>query len=644
MYLATIDYETEAIGDRPEHYPPKPVGVAIKARGRTKYWAWGHPTENNCTVDDVRPILLDHHKNARCIFHNCAFDIEVGEKYLDLPFPNVYEDTEFLAFLNDPREPSLALKKLAEVHLDMPPDEQNELRDWIWENVTWVGKSGKIIKASRAPTKWGAHIAKAPGDLVGKYARGDVVRTEKLYKLFRPRIAKPNSYSPDGMDTAYARELRLVKTKLSMENRGVQTRRAAIKRDYPKYFRAMDDLDKSIRRRLRITKADDAAAPNGFFNINSNDQLANALERAGLVDDWNYTDKGARSVSVPNLIATCNDRRFIRLFTSYSILETYINRYLTPWLKAGEETDGRIFPTFNQVRTTQDHGDFKSYGTKTGRPSVSNPNFNNLPANIYKSKSRDALLTLKDYLAKYGVNFVGLRDYIGPSAGNYLGGRDYAQQELRVLAHYENGRLMRAYQSDSFFDVHSHMIAEIKNLYGVTLTREQVKAIAFGLIYGLGLAGLAEKLDTSYDEAKKLKAAYLEFMPGVKNLDEQLRDVAADDKHIYTLAGRAYKCEPDKIIKGVYRSFEYRLINLLIQGTSADITKDAMDRLDQALPNEIIIQLYDEIIVDTSNIKKSMSVMREIMERPVLDVPLPTDAEYSKFSWARMRDYKDPKK
>jgi hypothetical protein len=69
-----------------------------------------------------------------------------------------------------------------------------------------------------------------------------------------------------------------------------------------------------------------------------------------------------------------------------------------------------------------------------------------------------------------------------------------------------------------------------------------------------------------------------------------------------------------------------------------------MDRIDQALPDTIIIQLYDEIIGDTPDHKRAMEVMRDEMERPVLDVPLPTDAEFSKFSWARMRDYKDPKK
>ena len=640
MYLATIDYETEAIGSRPDEYPPRPVGVAIKARGYAKYYAWGHPSENNCTRSEIIPVLRDHLKNARCIFHNCAFDIEVGIKFLGLPFPNVYDDTEFLAFLNDPRDKSLALKPLADKYLNMPPDEQDELREWILENVTWIDPvSGKLVKANKAPTKWGAHISKVPANLVRPYAIGDVVRTEKLYRHFRPIVA-------ERMNEPYERELRLVKVKLKMENHGIATRHKALKRDYPKYHKAWSDVAQAIRRKLKITKAIDNASPKGFFNIDSNQQLADALDHVGLIDDWNYTDKGARSVSVDNLKQTCNDKQFLKLFTIYSTLETYINRYIKPWIDTGDnlKSDGRIYPTFNQIRAHQEHGDFKSYGTKTGRPSVSNPNFNNLPANIYKSKNRDVLIALREYLKKYGINFIGLRDYIAPSNGNYLVARDYVQQEFRVLAHYEGGALMRAYQSNPRMDIHTEVIGLIWEHLGVTITRDQVKEIAFGLLYGLGLDGLAEKLDTTYDEAKALKRAYLAILPGVKTLQDNLKEHAYRDEPIYTLGQRRYFCESDKIIKGVYRSFEYRLINLLIQGTSADITKDAMLAVDKKIKGNLIIQLYDEIIVDTPYYKHDLAVMRREMERAYLDVPLPTDAEFSKFSWARMRDYKDPKK
>lgn len=628
MYIATIDYETKGIEARPK-YPPEPVGVAIKARGRVKYFAWGHASGNNCDVADVLPELREHYANARCIFHNCAFDIDVGETWLDLPVPNVYDDTEFLAFLNDPRERSLALKPLAEKYLDMPPDEQDELKEWILANVP---------EAKRKPSQWGAHIWKAPGDLVARYAKGDVVRTEKLYKFLRPKIAAGD------MDPPYERELALVRVKLKMERHGIQTRHRKLAGDLGKYRKAYDDVSASLRRKLKVTKTwERENCKGGEFNIGSPIQLADALERAGLVDDWIYTEKGNRSTSVDNLKQCVNDKRFLNLFAVYSTLGTYINTFLGPWLETGRSSGGRIYPTFNQVRTNQEHGDFKSYGTKTGRPSVSNPNFNNLPANITKSKNRDTLVLVRDYLAKYGVDFIGLRDYIAPSKGNYLIGRDYAQQELRVLAHYEDGALMTTYQDNPRLDIHSEMALMIWELTGTQITRDQAKAIAFGLIYGLGLEGLAERLGTSYDEAKDLKRAYLDTIPGVKNLNLWLKDLARNDKPLRTWGGRLYYCEPDKIINGVYRSFEYRLINLLIQGTSADITKDAMLEVDQVVDGSVIMQIYDEIVVDTPNYKRDLERMRVVMERPRIDVPLPTDAEYSRVSWARMRDYKDPK-
>ena len=176
----TVDFETDAIESRPE-YPPRPVGVSIRRRGRAKYWAWGHPIENNCTKAEARAALIDVYKNDRVIFHHAAFDIDVGQTHLRLPFPREFEDTLFLTYLRDPRQKSLALKPVAEQWLDMPPDEQTELKDWILANVPG---------AKKAPTKWGKYIALAPGKLVGKYANGDTVRTEKLFNLFFLRFLR----------------------------------------------------------------------------------------------------------------------------------------------------------------------------------------------------------------------------------------------------------------------------------------------------------------------------------------------------------------------------------------------------------------------------------------------------------------------
>jgi DNA polymerase I-like protein with 3'-5' exonuclease and polymerase domains len=627
MYLATIDFETKGIEKRP-NYPPEPVGVSIKTRGKNKYWSWSHPTGNNCTKAQARAELKTHFKNARCVFHHAAFDIDVAMVHLGLPVPVHIEDTLFLAYLIDPRTHSLGLKPLATKFLNMPPDEQDELKNWILEHVP---------AAKRKPSSWGAYIAEAPGKLVAKYAKGDTLRTDKLFNLWYPQVREMN------MLPAYHREINLIHVKLSMETGGVHTAHRRLKKDLPRYQNAQLACIASLRRKLKINKAIEVECPKGFFNINSNDQLADALEWAGMVDEWVLTDKGNRSTSVENLQAVVTDKHFLKMYAIYSTLETYINTFLGPWYETGLKTGGVIHPTFNQVRTEPKYGG-KGVGTKTGRPSVTNPNFNNIPANVEDAKNAAILKTVAAHLKKFGVNFIGLRDYITPAPGQYLIGRDYAQQELRILAHYEDGALMRAYREDPNLDIHAAIQRLLHDRLSLWLTRKAIKKIAFAIIYGYGLEALADELETTYDEAKRIKQAYMSTLPGVRDLQRELKMQAQADEPIRTFGGRLYYCEPPKFVNGSFRSFEYKLLNLLIQGTAADITKEAMVRIHKHpdFQGRIILQLYDEIVVDTPAPDHDMKIMKYEMENAMtLDVALPTDGEISKVSWAKMKPYKD---
>lgn len=624
--LTTVDFETDAIEKRPE-YPPRPVGVSIRRRGRAKYYAWGHPTENNCTKAEARRVLVDVFKNDTCVFHNAAFDIDVAQTHLRIHPPRLFEDTLFLAYLRDPRQMSLSLKPLADKWLDMPPDEQTELKEWILANVP---------EAKRAPTKWGAHIAKAPGKLVGKYANGDTIRTEKLFKLFMPYVKQYE------MLEAYALEKEVLRVKLAMERHGIQTAHKRLAKDLPKWRAALENCERLLKKRLRITKAYESECPKGFFNINSNVQLADAIENAGLTEYWIYTDKGTRSTSLENLNEVVHDKHFLKLYAIYSALEKSISGFLVPWLETGKrDGSGRIYPTFNQVRNDPKYGAGSSGGTKTGRPSVSNPNFNNIPANVAEAKNAAVLLEVQKFVKRFGVNFIGLRDYITPTPGNWLITRDYQQQELRVLAHYEDGDLMRRYQDNPNLDIHTAAQQEIAARTGLVLPRKATKTIAFGILYGFGLQTLADALGVTYDEAKQLKRAYMQSLPGVGDLQKELKSIARKDAYIRTRGGRIYYCEDPRYVEGQLRTYDYKLLNLLIQGTSADITKSAMVDAHNQLSGQIVIQLYDEIIVDTPDHKRDMLLLRDSMEKALtLDVALPTDGEYSKVSWARMKGYR----
>lgn len=626
--LTTIDFETDEIKNRPE-YPPIPVGVSIRKRGRGKYYAWGHPSENNCTKAEARRALLDAFKNDNCLFHNGAFDIDVGQTHLNLPFPKrEFHDTLFLGYLYDPRQRSLSLKPMADAHLDMPPDEQTELKEWILANVP---------EAKKRPKQWGAFIGKAPGKLVGKYANGDTLRTEKLFNLFYP-------YCRDmEMLEAYDTERNVLRVKLAMERHGIQTAHKRLARDVPKWEHALDDCGKALKKKLKITKGyEEANCKDGWFNINSSEQLADAIEHAGLTEYWIYTEKDNRSTSLENLQEVVTDKRFLDLYAIYSTLEKSITGFLRPWVETGnKDGGGRIYPTFNQVRSDHKYEAGSGGGTKTGRPSVSNPNFNNIPANVEEAKNADVLKKVAAYLKSYGINFIGLRDYITPSPGNWLITRDYQQQELRVLAHYEDGALMQSYIDNPALDIHDAVRHEIHTRTGILLPRKASKTIAFGILYGFGLDTLAEALDTTRNEAANLKKVYMQTLPGVDDLQKELKAVAKADQYIRTAGGRIYYCEEPKYVNGRYRTFDYKLLNLLIQGTSADITKRAMVKAHDALTGQIVIQLYDEILGDTPNAKRDMPILRECMETAAddlgLDVPLPTDGEYSKISWGRMR-------
>ena len=127
----TVDFETEAIELRPK-YPPKPVGVSIwlPEAEDPLYYAWGHPSGNNCSFEEGRKALAQVW-GSELLFHNARFDTEVAREHLELPYPKDptrVHDTMFLLYLDDPQADSLSLKPSAHRVLGIPPTEQEALQ------------------------------------------------------------------------------------------------------------------------------------------------------------------------------------------------------------------------------------------------------------------------------------------------------------------------------------------------------------------------------------------------------------------------------------------------------------------------------------------------------------------------------------
>jgi DNA polymerase I-like protein with 3'-5' exonuclease and polymerase domains len=247
-----VDFETEAIEDRPK-YPPVPVGVSIRPPGgQPRYYAWGHPTGNNTTKDRVALILSDIWRSGReIVFHNAKFDLDVAEVHFGLPsLPwHLVHDTMFLVFLHDPHADSLSLKPSAERILEMPPEEQDAVQAWLYEH--------KVIKKNQHP---GPFIAKCDGRVVGRYANGDVDRTWKLFNRLLPKLDEKER-------KAYDRERRLLPILLKNERQGLRFDIERAEREIPVYEKALVTADEWLRTRL--------SAPD--LNLDADADVADAL-------------------------------------------------------------------------------------------------------------------------------------------------------------------------------------------------------------------------------------------------------------------------------------------------------------------------------------------------------------------------------
>ena len=286
-----------------------------------------------------------------------------------------------------------------------------------------------------------------------------------------------------------------------------------------------------------------------------------------------------------------------------------------PWLTLSEE-DGRVHTEWNQV--ANDEG--QHAGARTGRLSSSRPNFQN-PPNPFG-------LTIPEDLSPLPV----MRRYLLPEEGHRWIKRDFSSQEIRILAHFEDGPLMRAYQEDPFLDPHDMAKNLIRDMTGLDWPRKDVKMTGFGIIYGMGVPGLAESLGRPRGEAFDLREAYFSAMPAAAQLAASTRARGRSGGAVRTWGGRAYSVEPPKMIKGRMRTFEYKLLNYLIQGSAGDQTKQVtIDWYNTKYEDSRLMTLiHDEInaSVPEDHWQTHMKNLRDCMDQDYFDVPMRSEGEH----------------
>lgn len=638
----TVDFETFAIEGRPQ-YPPRPVGISIKYRGKkARYYAFGHPTENNCTEAEAKAAAKKAWRNAGGILcQNAKFDVDVAEVHWGIKCPkwDRVHDTMFLIFLDDPNQQTFSLKPSAARLLNMPPEEQEAVRDWLIEHQPVKGV--RITK-----TNYGAFIAYAPGKLVGKYANGDTVRTEKVFDLL---IAKTKKR---GMMDAYNRERRLLPILLEMERRGVPVLHKELENDVKKYNEVFARVDAWISKRLRIEP--------GSINFNSGDQLFEAMRKAKLVDEKRAlrTPTGKFQTNKEALLQCVKDPQLLGMLKYRAQLKTCLGTFMQPWLTTADivratkkptaeltalfkEKKSLIFTQWNQVKGDGRGG--TTAGARTGRLS-STPNFQNIPkvfAAIFKHEENDA--KKRRNLPKCPLALPPLpncRKYITAFAGHVLIDRDYSQQEPRILAHFDGGKLLAKYKENPWIDFHDFAQQELAKV-GLFYERRPVKNTNLGLIYGMGIGTLAERNDMEVDEAKKLKGAIMRLYPGLREMYQEAKRRAAAGEPVRTWGGREYFCEPPRIVEGRFRQFDYKLVNVLIQGSAADCTKEAIIRCYEANKSTwyLLLNVHDQLTesVPRREAAAAMKVLRKQMESIEFDVEMLTEGSEGP-DWANLKD------
>lgn len=375
-----------------------------------------------------------------------------------------------------------------------------------------------------------------------------------------------------------------------MEQRGINLDGEKLKKDYDHFFFMLDELDDSIHKKLGKS-----------FDIDSNEDLANAIERAGMSVGFKQTPKGKRSVAKESLIGAIGDGELLGMLLVRGALATSVRTFIGPW-NTQYQQHGRLYLKWNQFRNYTDTG------ARTGRLS-SSPNLQNIPVEWEKLRSQ---LATCGYTCPFDLPRI--RQYLIPDTGKVFVGADYSAQEMRLLAHFAGGALLESIQKDPRKDIH-RIAADIAGI-----TRPVAKTLGFAVLYGAGTGRIAESLAIDVGTATRIKARYLAALPEIKKFSKECVDIGKAGGSIETLGGRKYKTDPKiSIINGRPVTYEYKLVNYKIQGSAADQTKQAMVNYDEEDCGELVLSVHDQLVAQ-EDIGSSPLVITDSMQRAYQEI------------------------
>jgi len=433
-------------------------------------------------------------------------------------------------------------------------------------------------------------------DILTEYAAEDADITLQLKEVLQKKLAEDKKLE----ELAEKIEFPLVYVLADMEKSGVKIDK-----------KHLNEYEKELEQKISVCEKKIYETAGEKFNISSPKQLGIILfEKLKITDKPKLTKTKQYATNETELQKLKDKHEIVKLILDYRGYAKLLSTYAKALPELINEKTGKIHTSYNQAVTS------------TGRLSSTNPNLQNIPIRTEDGKKIR-------------------RAFIPSSENNVLLSADYSQIELRLMAHLSKDKnMIEAFKNNE--DIHSATAAKI---FGVPLSevtkemRNKAKSANFGIIYGISAFGLAQNLEISRSEAKKLIDGYFATYPDVKKyMDESIRR-ARELGYVTTLYGRKRQLLNINSKNSLLRSNDERnAINAPIQGTAADIIKIAMNRCFEKINTgnlnaKMILQVHDELVFDIPEEELDLvvkTVVKEMENAATLDVPLVVDTGYGK--------------
>lgn len=429
---------------------------------------------------------------------------------------------------------------------------------------------------------------------VYKYASEDADVTLKLKNIFEVELKKNGLYS-----LFEEIEMPLVPVLARMEMNGVRVDTESLAETSRQFAERMSTIEKEIHEMADMD-----------FNISSPKQVGEVLfDKLKIVDKAKKTKTGQYVTSEDVLQNLKSRHPIVEKILDYRGYKKLLSTYVDSLPQLINQKTGHIHTSYNQAVTS------------TGRLSSSDPNLQNIPIRDENGKE-----VRKAFIPDEGCEFFSA---------------DYSQIELRIMAHLsQDENMIEAFTQG--YDIHAATAAKIYKIPIEEVTADQrrkAKTANFGIIYGITVFGLAERMEVSRAEAKELIDGYFATYPKVREYMDRSIQMARERGYTETMFSRRCMLPDINSHNAVVRGYaERNAINTPIQGSAADIIKIAMVRIDRRMQAEnmrskMILQVHDELnfsVFPEEKERLQKMVVEEMESACQMSVPLIADCGWGK--------------